>query len=324
MDLSGRRNGRPLWNATAWMSCLAVGFATLFVLTYLLAVRTRHGRLLDGSSLRGARAIRSGLTDKVELVLDVVSVTSLLGAAALVAIIALVRLRRGLALAAVVVVVGSTVTSQVLKRLVLERPDVNFYETTPATLNSMPSGHSTIAFSVAVALVLVLPTGLRAQAAWLGAGFASVVAVATQSAGWHRPSDSVAAFLMVGAWAAASGAVLVATSGGGRSVEAAGSHQDTPRRLLRAAAGLLAVAVLMGAVVIAADLDRYGATAQVLAYLGGSAAIAGTSALVMAALLAVTHWIAPRDLSPDHAPPPVGRAPAGPDPRGRPGPAPSR
>ena len=293
MDTTVRRRSHPPWPTVAWMACLALGFAALFSLTYLGAVRTTQGRLLDGSALRGARTSRSDIDDQVEKVLDLVSVTSLLGAATLITIIALVRMRRGLGVAAVVVVAASTVTSQLLKRTVLDRPRFGFYETTPATLNSMPSGHSTVAFSVVVALVMVLPPRLRAQAAWLGVLFVTVVGVATLSAGWHRPSDSVAAFLLVGTWAAVAGAVLVVTSGSRPPADCADSQHDTPRRLLRSSAGLIAGAVLLGATIVAADLDRYGGTAQVLAYVAGATAIAGTAAMVMASVLAVTRWIAP-------------------------------
>jgi hypothetical protein len=152
---------------------------------------------------------------------------------------------------------------------------------------------------VTVALVMVLPPRLRGQAAWLGVLFVSVVGIATLSAGWHRPSDPVAAFLLVGAWAAVAGAVVVAASGSDRPVDSAGSHPDTPRRLLRASAGLLVSAALLGTTIVAADLDRYGTSAQVLAYLAGAAAIACTAAMVMASVLVITRWIAQ----------PVGRTP---------------
>lgn len=297
-------------SAAVWLAGVALACAALFAATYLLAVHTTRGRLLDGASLRGAVESRSGVTNAVEGLLDVVSVASLLGAGALLAIIALIRLRRELALAAVAVLVGANVTSQVLKRYVLERPDLGIHESTPATLNSMPSGHSTVAFSVVVALVLVLPVRLRPAAAALGVLYASVAALATLSAGWHRPSDSVAAFLVVGFWAAVVGAVLVVhrsraaagvpspESPASPRVAAAGSrdsHDRAARRLAGAAAYLLAFGGLVAAVIVTTQLDTYGAAAQVLAYFAGGGLIAGTGAAVMAAVLAVTHRIAPRD-----------------------------
>ena len=292
---------RPPW-AAIWLVGVGVACGALLAATYLLAVHTTRGRLLDGASLRGAVESRSSVTSAVEGLLDVVSVASLLGAGALLAIIALVRMRRELALAAVVVLVGANVTSQVLKRYVLERPDLGILESTPATLNSMPSGHSTVAFSVSVALVLVLPVRLRPAVAALGVAYASVAALGTLSAGWHRPSDSVAAFLVVGCWAALVGAFLVVHRERGAapvtssaSPGSPDSHDRAARRLAGASAYLLAFGGLVAAVIVTTQLDTYGAAAQVLAYFAGGGLIAGTGAAVMAAVLAVTHRIAPRD-----------------------------
>lgn len=284
-----------IFRTTAWLVGVALACVAALVLTYELAVHTTRGRLLDGASLRGAVDSRSGVTGVLEQLLDVVSVASLLAAAAALVAIALVRMRRELATAAVVVLVGSNVTSQVLKNYLLERPDLGLYESTPATLNSMPSGHSTVAFSVAVALVLVLPVRLRAAAAGFGVAYASVAALSTLSAGWHRPSDSVAAFLVVGVWATSVGAVLVVRHGDERLATDTGAHHTTTRRLAAAAAYLLAFGALVAVVVLTTQLDTYGQAAQVLAYFAGGGAIAGTGCAVMAAVLAVTHRIAPRD-----------------------------
>lgn len=300
------RQTRP----AAWLVLVALLCSGLLVLTYRVAVHTTRGRLLDGASLRGAVDSRSSVTTAIERLLDVISVASLFGAVVVITMIALVRLRRELALGAVVVLLGANGTTQILKRYVLERPDLGLYESTPSTLNSMPSGHSTVAFSVAIALVMVLPVRLRAGAAGFGALYASVAAVATLSAGWHRPSDSLAAFFVVGFWAAAVGAVLVANhprpeaaatsdSDDARTGEPdAGPHRRTVRRLASAAAYLLAFGGLLAGIVVTTQLDTYGTAAQVLAYGAGAAAIAGTSAALMAALLAVMHQIAPRVTTP--------------------------
>lgn len=274
---------------------VALTCVAMLLLTYQLAVHTTSGRLLDGASLRGAVDTRSGLSGALERLLDVISVASLVAAGAVIASIALARMRRELALAAVVIMVGSNVTSQVLKRYLLERPDLGIYESTPATLNSMPSGHSTVALSAAVALTLVLPVRLRPMAAGLGVIYASATALATLSAGWHRPSDSVAAFLVVGAWATAAGAILVSRHGDQPIEDDGDAHETTVRRLATSAAYLLAFGALVAAVILTTQLDTYGQVAQVLAYFAGGGAIAGTGCAVMAAVLAVAHRIAPRE-----------------------------
>lgn len=273
----------------AWLVSVAGLCVALFVATYLLAVQTTRGRLLDGSSFRGARQARSSVTATVERLLDVVSVSSLAVAIVVVAVIALLRLRRDLALAAIIIILGSNATSQLLKNYVLSRPDLGIYETTPATLNSLPSGHSTVAFSVAIAMVLVLPATLRAMAAGVGVAYASIAGVATLSAGWHRPSDSVAAFLIVAIWAAAAVAVLIARSSksseNSTALERTDGHRTVARRLAVAAAYLLAFGALITGVVVATQLDTYGSAAQLLSYSAAATLICGTAAALMAALI---------------------------------------
>ena len=264
--------------------------AVLFVLVYRLAVHTTRGRLLDGAAFRGAVVSRSRLTDYVEGVLDVVSVLALLVAAATIVGIALVRRRRGLAIAAAALIVGANGTTQLLKSTLLSRPDLGLQETTPATLNSLPSGHSTVALSVVAALVLVVPAALRPVLCVAGVAFASVTGLATLSAGWHRPSDTVAAFLVVGGWAAAVGILLVLLDARPDSEDVdeppVVAHRRTARLLAVAAAYVLAFGGLLSAVIVGTDLtSEGGAAALVPAYLAGGGAIAGTGAAVMAALL---------------------------------------
>jgi membrane-associated phospholipid phosphatase len=63
--------------------------------------------------------------------------------------------------------------------------------------NSLPSGHTTLAVALGVALVVALPRALRPVAAVAATGAALLVGVATMVAGWHRPSDLVAAVAVV-------------------------------------------------------------------------------------------------------------------------------
>ncbi|MDP8908964.1 MAG: phosphatase PAP2 family protein [Chloroflexota bacterium] len=276
----------------AWLVGVCVVCAALFAATYVLAVHTTRGRVLDGASLRGASQSRSRVTSAVEGLLDAVSATSLVVAIVIIAMIALLRLRRDLALAAVVVIVGSTVTAQVLKRYLLTRPDLGIHETTPATLNSLPSGHATVALSVVVALVLVLPVRLRPAAAGAGVVYAALTAFATLSAGWHRPSDGVAAFLLVGAWAAAAQAgVILHNSGAAKAdsgappPEARAAHRRTAQRLGVAAAYLIAFGSLLVVIVVLTRLDPYGTAAQVCAYLAAGGLLGGTAAAVVATIV---------------------------------------
>jgi membrane-associated phospholipid phosphatase len=288
--------GQPVRRAwfVAGLSGAAVLCAATFVLVYRLAVLTVRGRTLDGAALRGALLSRSRLTDLVERVLDVVSVTALLAAGVLIAVIALVRLRHTLALAAIVMLAGANLSTQVLKRYVLDRPDLGLDEITPARLNSMPSGHSTVALSVAVALVMVLPAKLRPSAAVAGAVYASVTGIGTLLAGWHRPSDAVAGFLVVAVWASLVGVVTVLLDDTVLSPHHLETHAPTARHLGIAAAGLLALAALVAGLLLATTDTTSSTPARLLAYLAGSGAVAGTAAAVMAGLLVAVPRIAPR------------------------------
>jgi membrane-associated phospholipid phosphatase len=297
--------GAPRRWTLVWLVTMVICCVAVFLLVYQLGVHTTRGRLLDGAAFRGAVVARSPVTDYVEGVLDVVSVLALMVAATAIVGIALVRHRRGLAVAAMVMIVGANATTQLLKSTVLTRPDLGLQETTPATLNSLPSGHGTVALSVVAALVLVLPAALRPVVAIAGVAYASVTGLATLSAGWHRPSDAVAAFLVVGAWAAGIEALVIlldkpADAGDDEPLVA---HQRTARLLAVSASYLLAFGGLLSAVIVGTDLtSEGGASALVPAYLAGGGAIAGTAAAVMAALLVVAHRVAPTSLAPPGPP----------------------
>ncbi len=283
---SGLRRDRVV--AVGGAAGLAVACAVLVVAVYRLAVWTVPGRLLDGHALRGALASRTRVTDVVSGILDVVSVASLAGAAAVIAVIALLRLRRAVGLAALSVLVLSNVATQVLKQLVLDRPDLGLTERTPSTLNSMPSGHATVAFSVAVALVIVLPARVRSSAATLGAAYAALTAAATMSSGWHRPSDSVVAFLVVGACVALVALVVLLAEDRATEPETwSARDRRTGRRLLVAGGGLLLAGAVLAVVAELVGLRPGGTFVDALAYLAGLLVVAGSSALVMAAVLAL-------------------------------------
>jgi membrane-associated phospholipid phosphatase len=184
--------------ALTWSAATATGYVLAFLLVYYVSVRTVRGRLVSDASLRGAISSGASVQDTVESILDIISVGSLLGAVAVIALIALLRLDRVRGLASIAVLVTANVATQVLKQQIITRPDLGVDEIAPATLNSLPSGHTTAAFSAVAALLIVLPARLRAPAALIGGAFATVTAVATMFAGWHRPADAMAAFLVVG------------------------------------------------------------------------------------------------------------------------------
>jgi membrane-associated phospholipid phosphatase len=230
-------------------------------------------------------------------VLNTISVLSLLVATGVVGFIALIRGRVAVALMAMVLVVGANLTTQLLK-LQIVRPDLGVDPEREAAGNSMPSGHAAVAASVAIALVLVLPARVRGFGGLLGAGFAALAGVATLSAGWHRPSDAVAALLVVGGWTCAVCLILLVVQ---RDAKADDSHWVATTVLILAGLALLGVAVLTlrwTDEVWSEPIDDLSRRRLFAAYAGGAAGIAATASLVVAAVLATVHRVVPRAAPP--------------------------
>jgi membrane-associated phospholipid phosphatase len=274
-----------------WLVLVGLVQVGALVATYVVFVRTRTGQLVDAAALFGTGYGRDRVDTVVERVLGVVSVTSLLVVIVVIASIALARRRPGLAAGAVAIVVLANGSAQVLKHDVLTRPEIDFYPH-GLPINSLPSGHATVAMSLAVALTLVVSPRWRGTVAVLGATYAAVTGVATLSAGWHRPSDSVASFLVVGTCAAAVGLLLLIT-GVGETRAVAPRPGAVTLLLLVALAALAAAGLALAATVAWVDspADLFGRGRLVLAYAGGAAGIVGVAAAVMAVTLSTTAAI---------------------------------
>lgn len=256
-----------------------------------------RGQWLDAAALTGHTIGEGYIEGLVDTVLNAVTVVSLAAATVAIGFIALMRGRVLLAAAAGLLIIGANVTSQVLKAGI-DRPELGIDVIRAGAGNSLPSGHGTVAASVAVALVLVLPPRLRGAAGLLGAGYAALTGTATMSAGWHRPSDAVASLLLVGAWAALVGMVLAVVHRGDGEGQPQRAHRYVVTLLALAGIGLLALAAIaMGTTYQALDavpdpvyLSR---TRLLVAYAGGAAGIAAVAALVMAMVVATVHRVVP-------------------------------
>jgi membrane-associated phospholipid phosphatase len=165
--------------------------------TYHVFVRTISGQWLDTAAMLGTEVHHARLEELLSRVLNATTLTSLVLVCVIAAAVGVVRKRADLAIAAAVLVLAGNATTQLLKDW-LPRPTLDGL-TYP---NSLPSGHTTAAASVAFALVVVLPAALRGPAALVGAGYTAAIAIGTVWARWHRPSDIIAALLVVLAWGA--------------------------------------------------------------------------------------------------------------------------
>lgn len=278
-----------------WLVALTAAQIYAFVVVRDVFVFTEHGQRLDWIALSGNRVGEHQIEDLVSTVLDALSAAMVLGATAFVGFIALIRRRILLAVAATVLVAGANLTTQVLKQAT-DRPELGVDVERIAAGNSLPSGHATVAMSIAVALVLVLPAQLRALGAILGAGGAALAGVATMSAGWHRPSDAIASILIVGAWAAGVGALLAVFQRDDGFADKQRAHRTTVAVLLAVALGALGgatAAVLAVNDVVTLPPDDLSRRTLLGAYAGGAAGITGTAALVMGLFLASVHQVVP-------------------------------
>jgi hypothetical protein len=200
-------------------------------------------------------------------------------------VVALLRGRWHLALAVGVMILGANLTTQALKAG-LERPDLidAFYG---ARFNTWPSGHTTVAASLAAALVMVVPARARPLAATVGAFYAAAIAVGVMAAGWHRPSDAAAAFAVVGTWTFAVSAVLVAWRGTGRPVRRA----SVPALAVGA---VVVLAVAFGALAVTTTVNRAEGIELVklgAAYLVAAAALVVTAVAFVSSLVLVLRGI---------------------------------
>lgn len=131
------------------------------------------------------------------------------------------------ALAAAAVVAGANLTTQLLKAA-LEHARHRAFEhgIELPWPNSFPSGHTTAAASIAVALLLVVPARRRLGAAIAGALLTAAVATSVVVLGWHYPSDVLGALLVVAAWGFAALAALCFRAGRDDAVSGTARRPD--------------------------------------------------------------------------------------------------
>jgi membrane-associated phospholipid phosphatase len=192
---------------------LALACVAMCAVVYLAAVQTTPGQRFDNDALEGRAADRPRVQEATGNLLQTVSVASIVLIGGACVVVALVRRNPLVALGVVVVIAGANVTTQLLKD-VLPRPDLVADEVLPN--NSYPSGHTTVAISLAVALLLVVPAATRGLAALAGTGYAALIGAGTVTSGWHYPSDPVGAYMVTVAWGAAVAALILFARGRSR------------------------------------------------------------------------------------------------------------
>lgn len=265
-------------------------------LTWRYFVQTTAGQRLDATAFQGSEIGRNTLWRAAEPVLDIVSVPFIVIVIGAAALIAIVRRRWLLAVQVAVLVGGANITTQLLKHAVLDRPELT--DDIGPGWNSLPSGHTTVAMSVAAALVLVVPRRIRPVVAIFAAGYAALTGISTMIGGWHRPSDVVAAIAVVLAWAGLTTTLTAFGSSERVSGPDAGAAEtkiiSVILLLTTAGAGAAAASSLLRTRDrLLADSSLTNRSDLATAYLGAALGVVATAALAFAIIL-VAHQLASR------------------------------
>jgi membrane-associated phospholipid phosphatase len=289
--LLGSHERRLRDRGTVCLLISALSLVGLFA-TYLIAVRTARGQALDLTALRGSSIQVRPVFRVARGVLGTISVASLIVVFSVLCGVALVRRQRKLALVVGVMVLGAVGTTELLKRVILPRPLLARLTDGEAPVNTLPSGHSTIALIFVVAIVLVVPRKWQGIVSLVGGPAAVAVGISTVLQHWHRPSDVVAAWFVVAAFAFAALIVLDWLDALPTSDSASWERHVTPV-LLAAVIGTvvaLTAATLVGfGVHVRRGLIDYASFRSAAAFGFSAAAITALGFTVIASVLWVLH-----------------------------------
>lgn len=190
----------------AILAVSAIVLATLFVIVSMFFVMTHAGQSIDQRAFNGASFGQRSVAPAALRLLDAIPITGV--AIALVVAVAIVFVRRniGVFFVALLAAGAASLTTQIVKRLILDRPALGV----PGYAeNSLPSGHTALAAASVLVVFLVSSPQTRPLVATIGAFFCAGVGISTLVNQWHRPSDVVAALLIVGFFGCLAGLVLI-------------------------------------------------------------------------------------------------------------------
>jgi len=187
---------------------VAAACAVAFALTVLVFLHTQRGLSLDRSAFeRVSGNAPLPFQTAGQRTLRTIDAATVAGAVLVLVFLAVARRRVARAVAAAAVVALSVGSAELLKHglpwLAGAVPAGR-----PPTL---PSGHTAVAVSLGLALVIAVPPVLRPSAALVGAAYGAAIAFSVVLLGWHYPSDAIASFFVCGFWAAVVGLALRGT-----------------------------------------------------------------------------------------------------------------
>ncbi|WP_318842784.1 phosphatase PAP2 family protein [Myceligenerans pegani] len=279
-----RPGGRRSRGARIGAAVVALISAVGVWAVWRVMVVTWSGQRTEEAAFEGADRFQDALARLADPVLELGGMRWLVVGSLVAVAVALVRGRWLVAGQVAVLIAGANVTTQVVKAEILYRPDhlVGWN----SGVNTLPSGHTTVAASVWAGLLLAAPRRLRPLVAVGGAAATSAMAVATIVDRWHRPSDVVAAVLVVLAW----GALLCALtprSALDRPGESDGGGFTVTVAVLLGAGALVTAVVAVPAIATVAGFGPLPTSGLMTAYAGAVLAVLSASLATTAALLVV-------------------------------------
>jgi membrane-associated phospholipid phosphatase len=254
---------KPLLAALACLVLLAV--------TGVLALLVPGVRLRDEATLNGFIALDRPRTEPVAgFVASLANPLPFALIGLVLVAVAVARRRWAVAAAVPFIMIGSGITTQVLKMTIEQPRYAEALGTNQISDGAWPSGHATASMAIALCAILVAPARLRPLIALAGGAFAVAVSYAILVLAWHFPSDVMGGYLVAGAWA------LVAVAG----LEAVGARRSvaSPPVGRIVAAGVAGGAAWLGA----GALARPGAALEYA--LDHPSALAGAAALALTAV----------------------------------------
>jgi membrane-associated phospholipid phosphatase len=203
-----------LWAALACTLGLAV--------TGVVALLVPAARAGDAGTLRGFVALnRPHLTPLADVLAHSVDALPYVLAGLVLMAVALLRRRPWMALVIAVAMVASVLTCEVLKPLLADIRQMQWFGDSSVGAASWPSGHAAGAMCLALCAVLVSPRRLRPLAAAAGSALAVGVSFSILMLAWHFPSDVLGGFLAAAFWVALGIAALRALGDGRRQAVSA-------------------------------------------------------------------------------------------------------
>lgn len=204
----------------AWIACAAALVGLALVAYGIDAAQRADATLLTKFIAREGSV--GPLADAVAHLGDPLPLLAMLVAACA---IALWRGRPIDAAAAITVVAGANLTTQVLK-VALAHPRyqsvLGYDQLGPV---AFPSGHATAAASIAIAFLFVVPHAWRPAVAAIGACFVVAVGCSVMVLAWHFPSDVLGGVLVASGWGFAVLALRRIAEGGGSGGRAQASSR---------------------------------------------------------------------------------------------------